>query len=294
MTLSEMRQTLAAGNIQLTKSLGQNFLHDANQLHRIVASAEISTADRVLEVGPGLGQLTELLLARSREVLAIEKDRRLVEFLAKRFALQQIGDALGRVVTQETKLPDGIQSSLLKLVHDDALDYLHRERSDWSGWKLVANLPYSVASRILVEQALAVQGPRLMVATLQMEVVQRLLANAGEEHYGILTLLVQLTYQPAGWFKIPASCFFPQPEIDSGCIKLIRRPCPLLDPAQMATFAKVVKSSFSQRRKMMFKLLKAEWPSATLEQAFEAAGLSFEVRAEAVSLDQFVKFTQQL
>src|SRR5206468_4572414 len=85
MKLSEMKRVLAAGDIRLTKSLGQNFLHDGNQLRRIVAAAELTGADRVLEIGPGLGPLTELLVARAGEVLALEKDRRLIEMLQKRF-----------------------------------------------------------------------------------------------------------------------------------------------------------------------------------------------------------------
>jgi len=272
MKLSEMKQILAHDNVQLSKSLGQNFLHDANQLRRIVAAAELSESDHVLEVGPGLGPLTELLLSEAGEVLAIEKDRRLVEILEKRFG----------------------SAKNLNLVHDDALEYLRRQTRDWSEWKLVANLPYSVASRLLVELAQSERGPKLMVVTLQMEVAERLLAQADDEDYGLLTLLVQLRYQPNDWFKIPASCFFPEPEIDSTCLKLIRRTEPLLSLAQAAVFFKVVKRSFSQRRKMMLKLLKQDWPVQALEEAFAQAGLSDQVRAEAVSLDQFVKLSQSL
>ena len=124
MKLSEMRDLLAHRNLQLTKSLGQNFLHDGNQLRRIVKAANLAPSDKILEIGPGLGPLTELLLAQSGQVLAIEKDRRLVEILRERFAAVKN----------------------LELIHDDALDFLRRERRDWSDWKLVANLPYSVAS----------------------------------------------------------------------------------------------------------------------------------------------------
>ena len=131
---TEIRQALAERGIRLTKSLGQNFLHDANQLRRIVTAAELTKTDRVLEIGPGLGPLTELLMAQAGEVLAIEKDARLVEFLRQRFGRAE-------------------QCPALRLVHGDALDYVSREVRDWSRWKLVANLPYSVASPILVELA---------------------------------------------------------------------------------------------------------------------------------------------
>jgi 16S rRNA (adenine1518-N6/adenine1519-N6)-dimethyltransferase len=272
MKLSEMREILAEKGIQLTKSLGQNFLHDANQVRRIVAAAELSTTDKVLEIGPGLGPLTDVLLEEAGEVLAIEKDGRLVELLEKRFR----------------------NSPRLRLVHDDALEYLRRENHDWSNWKMVSNLPYSVASPILVELALDSNGPERMVVTLQLEVARRLVAKAGEADYGILTLLVQLDYEPARWFKIPASCFFPPPEVDSACICLTRRAIPLLPREHRELFARVVKLSFSQRRKMMLKLLKVEWPLPQLEALFAGLGLASNVRAETVSLEQFVGLTRGL
>jgi 16S rRNA (adenine1518-N6/adenine1519-N6)-dimethyltransferase len=182
----------------------------------------------------------------------------------------------------------------LTLVEDDALEYFRQHNGDWSQWKLVANLPYSVASRLLVDLALAERGPSLMVVTLQMEVAQRLLALVNDDHYGLLTLLVQLRYQPGDWFKIPPACFFPEPEIDSACLKLIRRSEPLLSEAESAMFFKIVKRSFSQRRKMMLKLLKQDWPAPALEAAFAQVGLSPQIRAEAVSLDQFVKISHSL
>jgi 16S rRNA (adenine1518-N6/adenine1519-N6)-dimethyltransferase len=280
MNISEIKQLLAEHKIVLTKSLGQNFLHDGNQLRRIVQLAELRKTDRILEIGPGLGPLTELLLKNCGEVLAIEKDARLVQVLAERFGTpKSTGDD---------------SKSRLRLVHDDALEYLKREPLDWSGWKLVSNLPYSVASPILVELAWSVSGPERLVATLQIEVAKRLMAKPGEADYGVLTLLVQLDYQPIDWFKIPATCFFPSPGVDSACVALLRRPLPLLGTGLRATFAAIVKRSFSQRRKMMAKLLKADWPADRLEAAFAEARLTWQTRAEAVSLDQFVSLTRFL
>src|SRR5687767_6984428 len=118
MKLSEIRQILAERGIQLTKSLGQNFLHDANQLRRIVAAAELDPADKVLEIGPGLGPLTELLVEQAGEVFAIEKDARLVDVLTKRFAKKRS----------------------LTVLHADALEFLKREQRNWSDWNVVGNL----------------------------------------------------------------------------------------------------------------------------------------------------------
>jgi 16S rRNA (adenine1518-N6/adenine1519-N6)-dimethyltransferase len=320
MKLTEMKQVLAERDIQLTKSLGQNFLHDANQLGRILAAAELKKADRVLEVGPGLGPLTEILMEQVGEVLAIEKDARLVQVLKQRFkeggASRLLGTGEGTGGTP-----------VLQLVHDDVLDYLRREARDWSEWKMVANLPYSVASSILVELAqwpggrassLAhtsagdgarvdarppeqpgpslsqARGPERMVATLQLEVGKRLLAKQGAPDYGIFTLLIQLNYEPRAWFKIPASCFFPEPDVDSACVCLVRREPTPLTGDQRRVYVQVVKRAFSQRRKMMFKLLKGDWPEQSLAPAFERLNLSPQIRAEEVSLDQFTQLARSL
>lgn len=290
MKLSEMKQVLAESGLRLTRSLGQNFLHDANQLRRIVDAAELTNADMALEIGPGLGPLTELLVARAGEVLAIEKDRRLVELLRRRFGLESRLQPVGRTptATPETGTPN------LRLLHDDALEFLRREPGDWSGWKLVANLPYSVASPILVELAQNRGRPERMVVTLQLEVARRLMAAPGAEDYGVLTLLLQLHYAPQRWFKISASCFFPKPDVDSACVVLLRRPKPLLSREHADVFTQLVKRSFSQRRKMMLKLLKADWAEEQLMDAFTRLPLHPQARAENVNLEEYVQLARLL
>jgi 16S rRNA (adenine1518-N6/adenine1519-N6)-dimethyltransferase len=133
-----------------------------------------------------------------------------------------------------------------------------------------------------------------MVATLQLEVAKRLMAGPGDADYGLLTLLIQLQYEPVEWFKIPAACFFPEPDIDSACVVLARRKQQLLSPAERHQFVSIVKRSFSQRRKMMAKLLKTDWPVDTVARAFALVPLSLQTRAEAVSLDQFILLTKLL
>jgi 16S rRNA (adenine1518-N6/adenine1519-N6)-dimethyltransferase len=251
--LSQIKQILAEGDIRLTKSLGQNFLHDANQLRRIVDAAELKKSDRVLEIGPGLGSLTQLL---NEQAAATDPG--------------------------------------LRLMHTDALDYLKSNSRDWRNWKLVANLPYSVASPILVELAQSERSPQRIVVTLQIEVARRLMAKPGEKDYGILTLLVTLDYEPRRRFKIPASCFFPKPDVDSACVVLLRRPQTLRESNQREAFRTLVKQSFSQRRKMMLKLLKERWPFKTLERVFAQLELPSQIRAEDVPLEQFVRLAQIL
>jgi 16S rRNA (adenine1518-N6/adenine1519-N6)-dimethyltransferase len=317
MKLSEMREILATRGIQLTKSLGQNFLHDANQLRRIVEAAELSKTDNVLEIGPGLGPLTELLLQKVGEVLAIEKDARLLEFLRERFnvgqassrsdtgkmpvplfllhadALEFLKVAQASGLCSVTKKSETGKMPVLRLLQADALECLKKEPRDWSEWKLVANLPYSVASPILVELACGARAPKKIVATLQLEVAKRLMAKPGDKDYGILTLLVQLDFEPRDSFKIPASCFFPEPDVDSACVVLDRRERPLLPENRRETFAKIVKRAFSQRRKMMLKLLHEDWPEQKLEAAFAALKISPQERAEKLSLEQFVALTKK-
>jgi len=286
-----MRELLTARGIQLTKSLGQNFLHDANQLRRIINAAELSKVDKVLEIGPGLGPLTKLLLENAGEVLAIEKDARLVEFLRERFP--KISE--GRVPRAPNLKNDQGLAELVPprfvLLHDDALEFLKREQHDWSDWKLAANLPYSVASPILVELAQSPGRPQRMVATLQLEVARRLMAGPDDDDYGILSLLVQLDYERREWFKIPVGCFFPEPDVDSACVVLVRRAAPLLPENQREAFVKIVKRAFSQRRKMMLKLLREDWPVEKVKQAFEELKISPQERAEKLSLEQFVSLT---
>ena len=276
MKLSEMKELLTERQLQLTKSLGQNFLHDGNQLTRIVEMAELTPTDSVLEIGAGLGPLTERLVAKAGRVLAIEKDDRLVQMLRERVT---------RWLDREASL---------EIISDDALRFLKEDQRDWTDWKLVSNLPYSVASPLIVELALMPQRPERLVATLQLEVAERMMAESGESDYGILSLLVQAHYQPIKSFRIPASCFFPAPNVDSACVCLVRRHVPLLPAEQAPLFVRIVKKSFSQRRKMMLKLLKQEWPLQILEAGFAEIGIDPHTRAEKVSLAQFVQLTNKL
>jgi len=296
MTLTKMRELLAKRDIQLTKSLGQNFLHDGNQLRRIADAAKIQPTDKILEVGPGLGPLTELLLEKADEVLAVEMDARLVDFLCERFgAEKQSGEVLKNTLAGRTETGgEPKRLGAFHLLHDDALAFLKREPRNWSDWKLVANLPYSVASPILVELAAGPRSPKLIVATLQLEVAKRLMAQADDDDYGILTLLVQIDFAPRGWFKIPPECFFPSPDVDSACVCLERRAMPLLPENLRPAFVKTVKRGFSQRRKMMLKLLKQDWPKEKLEAAFGELNISPMERAEKLSLEQFVALTRIL
>lgn len=272
MTISEIKKILIENDIHLTKQLGQNFLHDSNQLKKIINFAEIKPSDKVIEIGPGLGPLTELLLQKAHKVLAIEKDTRLFEILKKRFPC----------------------ANNLELINADALVYLKTSARDWNDWIVISNLPYSVASPILVEFSKSRTPPEKMVVTVQLEVAQRLMALHSSEAYGVLTLLVQLRYKPADYFKIPSTCFFPEPKVDSACVKLLRRETELLDESHREIFYKIVNRAFSQRRKMMLKLLKQDFNEDLLLSAFKTLNIPNTARGESVSLEQYVELTKIL
>ena len=272
MNLSEIRNLLREEDIMLTKSLGQTFMHDQNQLRKIVGLAKLTAADHVIEIGPGLGSLTGLLLQTAGHVTAIETDRRLVKLLDERFG----------------------ERSNFTLQHADAMKIVRKSKFDWSKHKLVANLPYSIASPLLIDLAASAGRPHGMIVTLQLEVVQRLLAQSATKEYGVLTLLIGLYYATGESFVIPRGSFYPEPNVDSGCIELLRRETPLLLPELCPVFKKIVKRVFAERRKKMMKLLKRDWPEAAVVEAFDTLGLDEKIRAERVTLEQFTELTQRL
>jgi len=270
-----MRAMLAATGLRLSRARGQNFLHEARQLERIMSLAELLHEDSVLEIGAGLGPLTEILLGGVPDgrVIAVELEPRLAEWLKVRLS----------------------GAPNLEVVTADALRWLREGGRHWGGWKMVSNLPYSVASPLIVELVQAKVPPDRMVVTLQQEVAERVVAEPDCRDYGVLSLLVQLRYSPRRGFRIPAKCFWPEPEVDSACVRLDYRTEPLLaDSRQVHTFERLVRRAFSQRRKMIPKLLRQDWPAAWLERAMIAAGVDPKSRAEHVSLEQYVTMAEVL
>lgn len=265
MNLVEIKETLRAHRVGPSQKLGQNFLHNSHYLNRIAGLADIVSGDRILEIGPGTGALTDVLLAQGGFVRAIEKDRRLVEHLSARYH----------------------GNNSLELISGDGLDYLQESSLDFSEWKMVSNLPYSVASPILVELAAKIAPPKQVVATVQLEVADRIRADAGRRDFGLLSLLIQSRFVIGECLRIPSGCFFPVPEVESACISLVRRTVQFLEPLEMEVFRQIARRGFSQRRKMMINLLKQDWPEKALNDGFAQLGLSPRVRAEAVTLEQF-------
>jgi 16S rRNA (adenine1518-N6/adenine1519-N6)-dimethyltransferase len=266
MKLSEMRQTLRELEVAPVKTLGQNFLFDQNLARWIVQQAQLSTNDFVLEIGPGLGALTAPALATGASVLAIEKDGRLANFLRQ-----------------------SLDSPRLEIVHGDALDFEVKNLFPRGPIKLLGNLPYYISSEILVRYLQTPTPIVLALLMLQKEVAIRLAAGPGSKDYGILGLVLQSQYRVEYLRTVPASVFFPQPDVDSAFVRLSPRPRGELPEHDRSRFLKLVRRGFSQRRKQVGKLL-AEivpaWPEAA-----QKIGAAVQARAEDLSLAQWISLT---
>jgi 16S rRNA (adenine1518-N6/adenine1519-N6)-dimethyltransferase len=263
MKLSEIRATLKEIGVSPAKSLGQNFLHDQNLARWIVDQAQITPEDYVVEIGPGLGALTRFILEKGAHVLAIEKDTRLANFLRARFNAER-----------------------LEILNIDALKFDPRILFAHRRVKLIGNLPYNVSSRLLLK-FLEYPSPILLyLFTLQKEVALRLSASPCRHAYGALTLRVQLHHRVKNLRTIPATVFFPQPEVDSAVVRLVPRDPLELPPHDDDLFVKLVRIGFSQRRKQLRKLLReyaCDWDTLARHVQIDP-----NARAEELSLLQWI------
>ena len=270
-TLSQIQAMLAAAGTQPKKRFGQNFLHDHNQLRKIVEAARLSQNDVVLEVGAGTGTLTEAVLETGARVLAVEIDDDLVGILH-----QQVGDANDR----------------WRLVHADVLAGKYQVNpamlealADFAGetktYSLVANLPYNVASPLLVNLAMVESMVmKQAVVMLQHEVVERLVAGpavpGGHRLYGPLGIVLQAMYDIEVVTRLPPSCFYPQPKVASSVARLVRRPVALTK--DVVGFSDLVHHLFGKRRKQLGTILGRE--------KVLLAGMDSTARPETLSIEQ--------
>jgi len=251
-------------SIRAKKSLGQNFLKDPHYLRKIVDAAQVGPDDQVLEIGPGLGHLTHELARRSRSVLTLELDTRLIPMLEREFCEQKH----------------------ITIVHADALDYPYGSLTGI--WKAVANLPYYISTPII--QRLLENRSRFTSLTLllQKEVAERIASPPGSKEYGFLSVLVQLSAEPRIEFMIPANAFTPVPKVDSAVVTLHMREHPAATGTDKAFLISMLKAVFSQRRKTLRNGLKPlAIPTACLDTALQSTGIDLSRRAETLSIDEF-------
>ncbi len=246
------------------KRFGQNFLHDQQVIDRIIAAAELQTGDRILEIGPGQGALTERLLATGLPVLAVEIDRDLADDLKQR----------------------GLAN--LEVVTGDVL------RLDWSQllpappYKLIANLPYNISSQVLFK---ILDYRRLLVGQVlmfQKEVGDRLVAPPDCRDYGILSVLMQTWFAIDKVVKVPPGAFYPPPKVDSLVLRLMPRPELRWPVHDELLYRRLVRSAFAQRRKTLRNsLLGSGWPAAQVDKAFDALGIDARRRGETLTLEEY-------
>ena len=251
MNLASPKQVVAlldSLGVKPNKTLGKNFLIDGNTLDGIVAAAELSPGSKVLEVGPGLGSLTERMLPKCASLVAIEKDEKLAQFLIGKFGNSEIRKSQD---TNESPLPNFQISKFPNFVNADALECGIQEifasgRAD----TLVSNLPYSVGTRVVVEASLGEVPPRSMTLLLQKEVADRFAAAPRTNDYGAVSVWLQTLYDVRVVHKVPPSCFFPPPDVVSAVVTLrLRGKTP-----PRAAFLKLhalSKTAFLNRRKQM-------------------------------------------
>ena len=256
--------------LRADKKLGQNFLIDENIVRNIVAAAELSDKDTVLEVGPGIGTLTQGLAESGASVVAVELDKRLLPVL-------------------DTTL-EGYDN--VRIVNGDILQVDIMQTVGVDEFKVCANLPYYITTPIifaLLEKRLPMER---LVAMVQKEVAERMAAKPGGKDYGALSVAIQYYTEPEIAFIVPPSSFIPAPSVDSAVIVCKRREKPPVEVCDEALFFRVVKAAFSLRRKMLNNSLKnmgikgeqvAKW--------LELAGVDGKRRAETLSLEDFAALT---
>ena len=266
MNLSQIRATLKEIGVSPVKTLGQNFLHDQNLARWIVDQAQVTPADYVVEIGPGLAALTRFLLEKGAHVLAIEKDARLARFLRSRFGDER-----------------------LEIVNTDALKFDPRVLFAHHCVKLIGNLPYNISSALLLKFLEPPSPISLYLFTLQKEMAMRLSASPCTRDYGALTLRVQLHLRVKYLRGVPATVFFPRPDVDSAVVRLEPREPVDLPVHDDELLLKLIRIGFSQRRKQLRKLLREQ----TRDWSTLASCLKIDpsARAEELSLLQWIALT---
>lgn len=261
------------------KKFGQNFLIDSNILESIVSAAHITKDDFVLEIGPGIGTMTQYLCEAARQVVAVEIDKMLIPILK---------DTLSEYDNVEV-----INQDVLKL----DIKALAQEKNNGKPIKVVANLPYYITTPIIMglfESKVPIESITIMV---QKEVADRMQTGPGSKDYGALSLAVQYYADAKVQLNVSASCFMPRPNVDSAVIKLTAHEKPVVDVDETLMF-KVIRASFNQRRKTLVNGLKnsseLDYTKEEIVQAIKAIGKEENIRGEKLTLEEFAALSNSL
>jgi len=284
MHLGNPTNTIAVLNrygFSFQKKFGQNFLIDENVVEKIVRDAGVTKDDFVLEIGPGIGTMTQILCENAREVVAVEIDDKLIPILME--------DTLSWYDNVTVIHEDILKLDIVKLAN---------EHNGGKPIKVVANLPYYITTPIIMglfESHVPLDSITIMV---QKEVADRMQVGPGTKDYGALSLAVQYYAKPQILLNVPASCFMPRPNVDSAVIQLTRYEKPPVEVADEHLMFRLIRASFNQRRKTMTNSVgNSPELSVSKEQmaaALEKCGLSATVRGEALTLAQFAELANVL
>ena len=268
-------EVLQKYNFAFQKRFGQNFLIDTHVLEKIIASAEITKDDFVLEIGPGIGTMTQYLAEAAREVAAVEIDKTLIPILQ---------DTL-----KEWNNVTVINNDILKV----DIRQLALEKNQGRPIKVVANLPYYITTPIIMglfENQVPIESITIMVQT---EVADRMQVGPGTKDYGALSLAVQYYARPEIVANVPPNCFMPRPKVGSAVIRLERYEQPPVQVKDEKLMFRLIRASFNQRRKTLVNGLKnspeLHFSKEEIEQALVNCGLPLTVRGEALTLEQFAQ-----
>lgn len=262
------------------KKFGQNFLIDTHVLDKIIQAAEITKDDFVVEIGPGIGTLTQYLCENAREVVAIEIDKMLIPILEDTLS------AYSNVTV--------INEDVLKV----DLNALVQEKNNGKPIKVVANLPYYITTPIIMtlfERHIPLDNITVMV---QKEVADRMQAGPGTKDYGALSLAVQYYAEPYIVANVPPNCFMPRPNVGSAVIRLTLHKKPAIKVKDEALMFSLIRASFNQRRKTLVNGLnnstELNFTKEEIQNALKSEGLSENIRGEALTLEQFAGLANRL
>lgn len=282
-TLQQTEAILKRYQIKANKRYGQNFLVDDEILHQIIEVSNIQEEDLVIEIGPGLGNLTEFILEKASYALLIEIDSNMVKIIQNRFCEKH-----------NYKL---IEKDILQLKLDTIIDQIERERgTKFNSVKVVANLPYYITTPILF-QLLQKEGRiKTITVMVQKEVANRMVAHPKTKDYGILSLMTQYESIPEIQIEVPRTSFVPVPNVDSAVITLQKEKRYVVKEEEL--FFKLIHASFSMRRKKMINsLYNTKWMNLekdVIEDIFHRCEIDLNTRAEELSMNQFIQISEEL
>ncbi len=285
----ETIEILKKYNFNFQKKFGQNFLIDPHVLDKIADAAKLTKDDLVLEIGPGIGTMTQELCERAGHVIAVEIDRNLIPILEN--------DTLAAYDNKTIINSDVLELDLKELI-EKTFDEKMPEHSGPKRAKVVANLPYYITTPIimgLLEKREPVESITVMV---QKEVAMRMQAGAGSKDYGALSLAVQYYAEPYLAANVPQNCFIPRPNVGSAVIRLSLYDKPPVEVNDEKLMFRLIRAAFNQRRKTLVNAIRnsAEcgFTKEEVETALESLGLDINIRGEALSLSQFAKLSDEL